>query len=439
MMDEAEIRSQIKTLVDKFFELKRARKFVPGKDFIQYSGDVKDENEINASVQTLLDGRLAAGKQVELFENEFAKYLGAKHTIAVGSGSAADLIGLHALQNEHLENPMRKGDEVLTCALNFATPISSIIFNGYKPAFVDTTLGKYTMNVDDLEEAITEKTKAILAVHLFGNVCNLDKIMKVAKKHGLYVIEDCCDSAGSMYDGKMIGTFGDMGTFSFYPAHQMTTMEGGAISTNNETMNYLLRSLRMWGRALPCPYCGDDMTKSCKLRHNLNLGKIGKYDLAYLFINQGHNSKLVEVQGAFGREQLKKLANFNEIRRENFKQTVKALRPYEDQLILPEAEKNSDPAWYSIPFTIRDDAGFTREEITNMLKESKIEFRYLFTGNILDQPAFSKIERRIHGSLGNANKTTTNSFFIGCYQGITPEMREYIIEKMTGFLERHKN
>ncbi|MBI4894364.1 MAG: lipopolysaccharide biosynthesis protein RfbH [Candidatus Aenigmarchaeota archaeon] len=438
-MDEAEIRNKISSLVRDFFELKKSKKFTFGKDLIQYSGDVKDENEIDASIQTLLDGRLAAGKQVESFENEFADYLGARHCVAVGSGTAADLISLNALQNEHLENPMRKGDEVLTCALNFATPMSSILFNGYKPALVDTTLGKYTMDVDDIEASITENTKAILAVHLFGNVCNLDKIMKIAKKHGLYVIEDCCDSAGSMYDGKMIGTFGDMGTFSFYPAHQMTTMEGGMISTNNENMNYLLRSLRMWGRALPCPYCGDDMGKSCKLRHNLNIGNIGRYDLAYLFINQGHNSKLVEVQGAFGREQLKKLPNFNEIRRDNFRETVKALRPYEDQLILPEAEKNSDPAWYSIPLTIRDGAGFNREDITNMLKEAKIEFRYLFTGNILDQPAFRNIEKRIHGDLTNANKTTTDSFFIGCYQGINPDMREYIIEKMVGFLEKHKN
>jgi len=437
-MDESDIRVQVKDLVKKFFELKKSQNFVPGETFIQYSGDVTTENEINAAVQTLLDGRLAAGKQVDLFEKEFANFLDCKHVATTNSGSAADLLALNILQNEHLENPMKKGDEVLTCALNFATPMSSILFNGYKPVLVDTHLGKYTMDVDAIEESITENTKAILAVHLFGNVCNLEKIMKIAKKHGLYVIEDCCDSAGSLYKGKKIGTFGDMGTFSFYPAHQMTTMEGGAISTNSQIFDYLVRSVRMWGRALPCPNCGNDMTKSCPIRHNLKLEGIGNYDMAYLFINQGHNTKLVEVQAAFGREQLKRLDEFNAIRRENFKETVGALTPYEDQIILPEAENDSDPAWYSIPFTIRSGANFTREDITSMLKEAKIEFRYLFTGNILSQPAFKNTDTRVHGDLKNANQTTNNSFFIGCYQGIDAERREYIIQKMINFLEKHK-
>ncbi len=438
-MNHEDIRKQLEELVREFYKRKEAEKqFVPGKTFIQYSGDVITYKEIVAVINSLLDGRLATGKRIEQFERAFADYLGVKDVVTVSSGSDADMIAINALTNPHLKSPMKNGDEILTCALNFATPISSILQNNLRPVLVDTKLGNYTMDTSMLEDAISEKTKAILAVHIFGNSCNMDDVMRIAEEHNLYVIEDCCDAHGTVYDGKKVGSIGNMGTFSFYPAHQMTLMEGGAITTSDDQLSYLLKSLRMWGRALPCKFCGNDMSKSCPINHNYNIAGMENYDMSYLFINIGFNSKLLELQGGFGLEQLARLDEFNKIRGDNFNYIVNALKPYEDQLVLPQADKKSKPVWYSIPLTVSPNAGFKREDILKMLTEAKIEYRNLFTGNIMKQPAFRNVNFRVHGSLNNADLTTTNSFFIGCYQGITKEMREYIVEKLTQFLDSHR-
>ncbi len=439
-MDENEIRNQINSLVKEFFVLKnQKKKFVPGETFVQYSGDLTSESEINAAVSTLLDGRLAFGKRVEEFENNFANYLGVKHASAVSTGSDACMLSMHAMMNKHLENPIKAGDEVIVCALNFATPISSLVFSGLKPVFVDTNISNYTINTDRIEEAITDKTRMIIATHIFGSVCNMDKIMELAKKYNLRVIEDCCDAHGSLYDGRKVGSIGDTGAFSFYPAHGMTMGgEGGIISTNDENIHDVVRSIRMWGRALPCKICGKDLSKECMYHHNIDLAGMEDYDINYLFINLGFNSKITEVQGAFGLEQLKKLDDFNKIRDSNFNYIVNGLKPYEDVLVLPKAVDKAKPAWYTIPLTIKPGANFTRKEITDELARAKIEYRFLFTGNILKQPAYRNIDHRVSGSLENADLTTTNSFFVGCYQGMTPEMREYIVQTMSNFLDKHK-
>lgn len=420
-------------------EKKESKKFIPGETFVQYSGDVVDENELIASVNSLIDGRLSFGKKVEEFEKSFASYLGCKHATAVSTGSDACLLSMQALMNSHIENPVKKGDEAIVCALNFATPISSLVFSGIKPVFIDTLLGNYTIDTKILEEAISDKTRIIIATHIFGSVCNMDDVMKVAKKHNLYVIEDCCDAHGSMYDGKKVGSIGDLGAFSFYPAHGMTMGgEGGIVSTNNDKLSYIVNSLKMWGRAMPCPIHGKELMKDCEFKHNVDLAGMENYDMNYLFTNLGFNSKITEVQGAFGLEQLKKLEKFNSIREENMNYVVKSLKPYEDQLILPKPVDKAKPAWYTIPLTIRPGARFKREEILKVLTDAKIEFRNLFTGNILKQPGFKKIDHRVVGTLANADLTTTNSFFVGCYQGITPEMREYIVQTMVSFLDKHK-
>jgi CDP-6-deoxy-D-xylo-4-hexulose-3-dehydrase len=420
-------------------EKKESKRFVPGETFVQYSGDVVDENELIASVGSLIDGRLAFGKKVEEFEKRFAEYLGSKYTVSVSTGSDACLLSLQSLMNPHLDNPVKPGDEAIVCALNFATPVSSLVFSRIKPVFLDVMLGNYTIDTSRLEEAITEKTKIIIATHIFGSVCNMDKIMEVAKKHNLYVIEDCCDAHGSLYEEKKVGSIGDLGAFSFYPAHGMTMGgEGGIVSTSNEMLAYIVSSLKMWGRAMPCPEHGKNLMKDCKLRHNMDLDGMENYDMNYLFTNLGFNSKITEVQGAFGLEQLKKLDAFNKIRDQNFDYVVKALKSYEDVLILPEPVKKAKPAWYTIPLTIRPGAKFSREELLDTLSKAKIEYRNLFTGNILKQPGFKKIDRRVVGLLANADLTTTNSFFVGCYQGITPDMREYIVQTMTSFLDKHK-
>jgi len=420
-------------------EKKEEKKFIPGETLVQYSGDVVDENEPIAILNSLIDGRLALGKKAEEFEKSFAAYLGAKEAVAVSTGSDACLIAMQSLMNKHQDNPLKAGDEVIVCALNFATPISSLVFSGLKPVFVDTLLGNYTINTDLIESAITEKTRMIIATHIFGNSANMDKIMNLAKKYDLSVIEDCCDAHGSLYKEKKVGSIGDAGAFSFYPAHGMTMGgEGGIISTNNESVAYIARSLRMWGRAIPCKNCGNDLMTECKFNHNIDLNGMEDYDMNYLFLNLGFNSKITEQQAVFGIEQLKKLDNFNKIRESNFNYAVKALKPYEDFLILPKATENSKPAWYNIPLTIKTSAPFTRKEFLDALKNAKIEYRNLFTGNILKQPAFKNISYGVGSALENADITTTNSFFIGCYQGITPEMREYMVNVITSFMDKYR-
>lgn len=415
------------------------KKFIPGETFVQYAGDLVDEKELIASIDSLIDGRLALGKRVEKFEKKFAAYLGVKEAISVSTGSDACLMAMQSMMNEHLENPIKPGDEVIICALNFSTPISSLVLSNLKPVFVDTILGNYTINTDLVEDVITDRTKMIIATHIFGNVANMDKIMKLAKKYNLWVFEDCCDAHGSMYGNKKVGSIGDAGAFSFYPAHGMTMGgEGGIISTNDENLAYVIKSLRMWGRAIRCKYCGDDLRKKCKFKHNLGLGKVEDYDINYLFVNLGFNSKITEYQGTFGLEQLKKLDKFNKIRESNFNYIVKALKPYEDFLILPKATEKSKPAWYNIPLTIKPNAPFTRKEILDVLRKAKIEHRHLFTGNALSQPAFRNIPHRVAGSLKNADITTKNSFFVGCYQGITPEMRDYMVKTLITFLDKYK-
>lgn len=437
-LSERDTREKIHQLISELYNgRERTRRFVPGQDLVHYSGDLTSEREINAAIASLLDGRLAAGKHVEAFERAFAAYAEARNVITVHSGSAADLLSFAALRNEHRPRPLLAGDEVITSALSFATAVGSIVLNGLKPVFVDAELPTYVMNVERVKEAIGPRTRAIMAVHIFGNSCDLDALTELAREHDLVLVEDCCDAAGTLYNGRKVGSIGDLGTFSFYPAHQMTTMEGGAITTADDLLAYILKSLRMWGRAIPCPHCGTNFAADCELHHNLGLEGMTNYDPNYLFINIGHNSKMTEVQAAFGLAQLERLDEFNRIRRENFNVIVQDLKPYGDSLILPEATPKSDPAWYSIPLTVRPDAPFTRDELAAYLHQSKIEYRFLFTGNILKQPAFKKVDCRVQGSLDVADLATTNSLFIGCHQGMTREMRDYVSEKLTSFLDKH--
>ncbi|QQG40202.1 MAG: aminotransferase class V-fold PLP-dependent enzyme [Candidatus Aenigmatarchaeota archaeon] len=435
-----EKKRQLFELLKEIAKERNAQKrFAPGETLVQYSGDLVDEKELIAAVDSLIGGRLAFGQKVEEFEKEFASYLGANEAIAVSTGSDACLLAMQTMMNKHIDNPIKPGDEVVVCALNFATPVSSLVFSGLTPVFVDTTLGNYTINTDLIEDAITDKTRMIIATHLFGNVAGMKKIMELSKKHNLRVLEDCCDAHGSMYGDRQVGSMGDAGAFSFYPAHGMTMGgEGGIISTSDEALAYTARSIRMWGRALPCKYCGNDLSKECKLKHNLDLAGMEDYDINYLFVNLGFNSKITEVQGAFGIEQLRKLNAFNRIREDNFNFVVKALKPYEDVLILPEATPGSKPAWYNIPLTIRKGAAFTRKDILDTLKKARIEYRNLFAGNILRQPGYKNIKHRVASSLENADFTTDNSFFVGCYQGMTPEMRDHMVQTITRFLDSRR-
>jgi len=439
MSTNSKSREIARILKGIFDEKKSEERFVPGKTFIHYAGDVIGYEEVASVIDSLLAGRLAAGGNVDTFEKMLSEYLKVRHVATVNSGSTADYLAFLGLKNPSLKAPLKPGDEVITCALSFSTAVSSITLNGLTPVFVDTNLGTYTMDSEHVRDAIGKRTKAILAVHLFGNPCNMDEIMRIAREHDLFVIEDCCDALGSSIRDKQVGTFGDMGTFSFYPAHQITLMEGGAISTNDQQLDYIIRSLRMWGKALPCPLCGLNLSKSCSINHNQNLDGIRDYDFNYLFLNIGHNVRITEAQGAFGIQQLLRLDGFVEARKMNFDYIVRSLTPYEELLVLPRSERNSSPSWYCVPLTIQPQAGFSRMELAEFLRESRIEFRYLFTGNILGQPAFRHIKRRIHGNLRNADLTSTNSLFLGCYPGITDKMREYVCERLAFFLDKKMN
>jgi CDP-6-deoxy-D-xylo-4-hexulose-3-dehydrase len=437
-LDRERIVKKIEELITEFYR-KKEQRFIPGKTRIQYSGPIFNEKEINAVMKSLLHGWLASGEKVRKFEEKFAEYLGVSDVITTNSGSSANLLAVSTLTNGNLDDFIKAEEEVITPALTFPTTCNSIIQNNLIPVFIDINIGTYNIDPTLIKEAISSKTRAILLVHFLGNPCNMKKIMKIANEYNLYVIEDSCDAHGSEYGRKKVGTFGDMGTFSFYCAHQMTLIEGGAIATNNSLYSPILRSLRAWGRACVCPVCkvALDPNYYCPMRHGSGIEGFERYDKRYLFLNIGYNLKLLELQGAFGLEQLKKLDQFNRKRRENFRSIVKAMKDYENLLILPESEKNSNPSWFAIPFTVRENAGFSRDEIVAWLEKYNIETRPLFTGNIIRQPAYRKIKCRIVGELKNSDIVTTNSFFVGCYPGITEEMREYMISKLSEFLDRY--
>jgi CDP-6-deoxy-D-xylo-4-hexulose-3-dehydrase len=430
------IRKEINKLVKEFYKIS-SKKFIPGTSKIHYSGPIFDHKEINAVVNSLLDGWLAAGKSVYEFEKKFSKYIGSKDVVTTNSGSSANLLAMSALKNEKIENFIKEDEEVITPALTFPTTTNAVILNNLIPVFLDVEVGTYNIIPEDIESAITDKTKAILLVHMLGNPCNMKKIMKIANDNNLFVVEDCCDGHGSEYNRKKIGTFGDMGTFSFYCAHALTMVEGGAITVNKTQYAPILRSLRTWGRACACPICYDalDPNYLCPIRFASK--EFENYDKRYLFINIGYNLKLLELQGAWGLEQLKRIGNFKEKRTKNFNFIYNILKDYEDLLILPMAEKNSSPCWFSFPITVRENLGFTRADLVDYLEKSKIETRSFMTGNILKQPAYQKIKNRAIGDLKNSDLITKNSFFIGCYPGLTKEMLDFIGEKFTEFLDKH--
>jgi CDP-6-deoxy-D-xylo-4-hexulose-3-dehydrase len=428
------IRKKINTLVKKFYDIPE-REFVPGVTKIHYSGPIFDHREINATINSLLDGWLAAGKSVNKFENNFTKYIGCEDTVTTNSGSSANLLSVASLMNNKLKNPIKRGEEIITPALTFPTTANAIILNNLKPVFVDVDVGTYNIMPELIEHVITDKTRALLLVHMLGNPCNMTEIMRIADEYNLFVIEDNCDAHGSEYRRKKVGTFGDMGTFSFYCAHTLTLIEGGAITVNKPEYAPILRSLRAWGRACTCPVCLDavDPNFLCPIRFDK---EYEDYDKRYLFINIGYNLKLLELQGAFGIQQLKRIDSFVRKRRKNFNFLYKSLKGCDD-LVMPVEEKYSSPCWFSFPLSIKENASFTRKQLVDFLEKNKIETRSLMTGNILNQPAYKKI-KHIRTELYNADFITKNSFFIGCYPGLTREMLEFMVEKITEFLDKHQ-
>lgn len=435
--DESSKRNEILKLVSKFIESKPKEVFSPGKSWIKYAGRVYDVDEYLNLVDSALDGWVTAGRYSEEFEFELAKFLGVESSTLVNSGSSANLIAMSSLTSPLLEkNKLNKGDEVLTVAAGFPTTVNPIVQNGLIPVFVDVEQGSYNINIGEIKDALSEKTKAIIIAHTLGNPFDIDKILKICKDYGLYLIEDNCDALGSKYNGKMTGTFGDISTLSFYPAHHITMGEGGAVSTNDPTLERIIRSFRDWGR--DC-YCETGASDSCGMRFTQKFGDLPLgYDHKFVYSHVGYNLKATDLQAALGVAQLKKAPQFIESRKRNFQFLYQNLKRYESYLILPEHLPNADPSWFAFPITVRYNSGFSRNEMTNFLEKNKIMTRTLFAGNLIKHPAYANIEKRVASDLRVTDNIMNNTFFIGVYPGINQAMLDYVAETFDDFFKRFR-
>jgi CDP-4-dehydro-6-deoxyglucose reductase, E1 len=434
-MHHSELRKEILELVEKYYTGKFASKeFVPGESDIRFAGRVFDEEEMVNLVDSSLDFWLTAGHHAESFEFELADFLDVEDTILVNSGSSANLVAMSTLTSPKLKDrQLKPGDEVITVASGFPTTIAPVVQNRLVPVFIDVDLPTYNAIPERIEQAVSEKTKAIFMAHTLGNPFDLSVVMDVAKKYNLWVIEDNCDALGSEYNGKYTGTFGDLATISYYPAHHMTMGEGGSVVTNNEDLARIARSFRDWGR--DC-YCGAGEDNTCGIRFTQQFGNLPYgYDHKYVYSHIGYNLKVTDMQAAVGRAQLKKLPSFGEKRRENFRLLYNALKPFEDRFILPEATPNSNPSWFGFLISVRDGQKFNRTELSRYLNANKIHTRNLFAGNVLRQPAFMNLEHRVVGDLKNTDFIMNNNFFIGVYPGIGKDQIDYIADVFKEFLK----
>ncbi|MGB8310211.1 MAG: lipopolysaccharide biosynthesis protein RfbH [Methanoregula sp.] len=436
-MDENEkkIREKIFQNVSELFKLREQQPaFVPGTSPIPYAGRIYDADEMIALVDASLDFWLTSGRFAEQFEREFAAFLGMEHCLLTNSGSSANLLAVSALTSSKLgHRALKTGDEVITTACGFPTTLNPILQNNLIPVFLDVELGTYNIQADLIEEAISDKTKAIFIPHTLGNPANLDTIMKLVRKYNLWYIEDNCDALGSRYRGKFTGTFGQISTFSFYPAHHMTMGEGGAVLTNDPILKKIIASFRDWGR--DC-WCDPGHDNSCKKRFNWQFGELPQgYDHKYVYSHIGYNLKVTDLQAAIGVAQLKKLPAFIEKRKKNFNLLYQGLKKRNTNVILPQATTNSEPSWFGFPILVKEDAPFNRDEIVESLEKNKIATRMLFGGNLIKQPAYSNMNYRQIGTLENTDLVMNNLFWIGVYPGLTSDMVQFIIETISKTLK----
>jgi Predicted pyridoxal phosphate-dependent enzyme apparently involved in regulation of cell wall biogenesis len=432
---EKELRAEIANLVRDFYNVKFADKgFEPGKSPVHYAGRVFDEKELQNLVDSSLDFWLTSGRYSQEFEELFCEFTGAEYSFLVNSGSSANLVAFASLLSPLLgEKALKRGDEVISVAAGFPTTVNPIIQNGLVPVFVDVEVGTYNINPDLLKQAIGPKTKAIFLAHTLGNPYNLDVVMELVKKHELWFIEDCCDALGSTYKGKMVGSFGHIATCSFYPAHHITMGEGGCVFTNDDMLARAARAIRDWGR--DC-YCSGGESNTCGKRFSAQYGTLPKgYDHKYVYSHIGYNLKVTDMQAAIGVAQLEKLPRFIERRKENFRLWTEGFKSLPDCFILPRATEGSDPSWFAYPVTVKENAGFTRTELTDYLNNHLVETRNLFGGNLLRQPAYLNIEHRVApGGLGTTDRIMNDTFFLGAYPGLTKEKIEYTISAINNFI-----
>jgi CDP-6-deoxy-D-xylo-4-hexulose-3-dehydrase len=429
VFDEKRLREEIIEKGKAYFSIKKnENKILPGVSYIPASGKVVDEEDLAHLVDASLDMWLTAGRYSDVFEKDLSAFIGAKYSTLVNSGSSANLVAITALTSYKLGNKrLKAGDEIITVAAGFPTTVAPIIQNGLIPVFVDVELGTYNIKIDELEKAISNKTKAIFIAHTLGNPFDVSKIMEIAKKYELWLIEDNCDALGSKYDGKFTGTFGHISTFSFYPAHHITMGEGGAVVTNDSKLNTIIHSIRDWGRDCVCPPGKDDI---CGHRFSQQHGELPwGYDHKYVYSHFGYNLKVTDMQAALGVSQLKKLPGFIDKRRENYQKFYNGLMALEDYMVLPNPTERSEPSWFGFALTLKQNDQFDRNRLIRYLEERRIGTRLLFAGNMIKQPLFTEnqISHRVVGSLVNTDIVMNRTFWIGLWPGIDNETIDYVI------------
>jgi CDP-4-dehydro-6-deoxyglucose reductase, E1 len=425
-----ELRDRIRRMVGEYYrEAFPACAFLPGSSPVPISGRVFDEQELELLVESSLDFWLTTGRFAEQFEREFAKFVGVREAVLVNSGSSANLLAVAALTSQKLgDRRMRPGDEVITLAAGFPTTVNPILQNRLVPVFVDVQIPTLNVDVSYLEAALSDRTRAIFFAHTLGNPFDLDAVTAFTKKHGLWLIEDCCDALGSTYRGEKVGTFGDLATVSFYPAHHITMGEGGCVLTEKPLLRTLVESFRDWGR--DC-WCAPGKENTCGKRFDWQLGELPHgYDHKYIYSHVGYNLKATDMQAAVGVAQLKKLPAFIEARKRNFAYLKSGLKDAEEHFVLPEATPNSDPSWFGFPLLVRETAPFSRNALIDFLNERKIGTRQLFGGNLVRQPAYADLNYRVVGDLSNSDRVMNQAFWIGVYPGLTPAMLDYVLESI---------
>ena len=429
------LRNRISQLVSEYYHTElKDNKFEKNIDKVNYAGRVFNEKEIQNLVEASLDFWLTSGRFTEEFTEKLEDFYGVENVFLTNSGSSSNLLAVTALTSPKLGNRrLRPGDEVITVAAGFPSTLSPIIQNQLVPVFIDVEIGTYNIDVTHLEKAISEKTKAVFIAHTLGNPFDLSKIMEIAEKYNLFVIEDNCDAMGSYYNDKLTGTYGHIATGSFYPAHHITTGEGGCIITDDDNLAKIIKSLRDWGR--DC-YCEGGENNTCGKRFTQQYGTLPYgYDHKYVYSHIGYNLKMTDMQAAIGCAQMEKLHLFTDKRIKNFNYLYNKLSKYKEYFILPEATKNSIPSWFCFILSVKKNANFTRNEFVQFLSDNRIETRNLFAGNLLRQPAFIDIKHRVVGNLTNTDYIMNNTFFIGTYPGMNKEKMDYISSIFDKFFE----
>jgi len=432
-----EIKEKILKLSAEYTKLKHLSNdaFIPGLTSIPVSGKVFDESDISSLIESSLDFWLTTGRFNDQFEDILKKFIGTRFTLTVNSGSSANLVAFSSLTSHLLKDKkLKSGDEVITVAAGFPTTINPILQHGLIPIFIDVNIPTYNINTDLIEAAITEKTKAIVIAHTLGNAFNIAKILEICKEYNLFLMEDCCDALGTTYNGQHVGTFGNVSTLSFYPAHHITMGEGGAVFMNDSNIKRAAESIRDWGR--DC-YCAPGIDNTCGKRFHQKLGDLPfGYDHKYTYSHLGYNLKITDMQASVGVSQMQHLPKFINARKKNFELLSKGLENLQDYFILPKATENSDPSWFGFPITIKNNTKFSRLDLMLYLNEKKIGTRLIFAGNLTKQPYMMDRNFRIASSLENTDIIMNDSFWIGVAPCINEEMIEYVVKCFKEFCEK---